>query len=136
MSYRLFPDIIVASKIVDSYKRACDFLQDASVAINNIYISINGCLTHQRICKNMGIENIFTGSEDKENWDENDYRKFFNLFPRFFIKEDEFYRVNIKLMLNNFNKVDFTEGQLKEVVKERLLIQGAYPDRLLSALLL
>lgn len=126
MSYRLYPDIIVAAKIIDSYRRYPDLSQT--------YVSVNSCLVMQDMCKQMGIENVFTGSETKTNWDEIDYDKFFRSFSQYFEKaNDDFYRVKFEIMLNIKNKevTQFTELDLIEVIKNKI-IQYPYSDRLLS----
>ena len=138
MCTRLYTDVVVASKIVDSYKRTCDFLQDVSVAVDEIYISINSCLTHQRICRNMGIENVFTGPEDgfeKKEWDYSDYKKFFDRLPRYFTNLDStYYKVNLSSMLIDSKRENLSLDKIKESIRENLLIQGSYSERILSAL--
>ena len=126
MSYRLYPDIIVAAKIIDSYRRYPDLKQT--------YISIESCLTMQGICKNMGIENVFTGSETKENWDDKDYVKFFKSLPQYFIRDDnDFYRIKFESMSRNIDEKDLTEEDVKLLIREKI-IQHSYSDRLLGYL--
>lgn len=138
MCTRLYTDVVVASKIVDSYKRSCDFLQDVSIAIDEIYISINSCLTHQKICRNMGVENIFIGPEDcfeKKEWDYSDYKKFFERLPQYFTNLDStYYKVNISSMLIDSTRENLSLDKIKESIREKLLIQGSYSERILSAL--
>lgn len=138
MCTRLYSDVVVASKIVDSYKRTYDFFKDASDAINEVYISINSCLTHQAICRNMGVENVFTGPEcgfGKSEWDYSDYKNFFSLLPQYFTDWDEtYYKVNLKSMLADVNKEDLSLDKMKKSIRENLLIQGSYSERILSAL--
>lgn len=135
MSYRLYPDVITAAKIIDSYRRLCWFTQNSSPDIDNIYVSISGCLLYQKAAKNIGIENVFTCAENGVDWGSHDYARFFRSLPHYFIEEgNDLYRVNIRLMFDNFGKSDITEEQLKMVLRKALIIQGGYSDRLLSAL--
>jgi len=139
MSYRLYTDIIVAAKILDSYKRACSFLKDEEKAKQDIYISADSCLTLQRSCKNMGIENIFTNSGDGPNpnrdWDKKDYITFFNRFPPYFTKTDEtYYMVNLKNLIgpHNFDMNPIPIEIITSSLRDKLLVDGSYSDRILS----
>lgn len=134
MSYRLNPDVIVAAKVIDSFQRSLYLFKNTKEALENTYISVNACLTMQDICKNMGVENVFTGSETKENWDLNDYKNYIKSMPQYFCKSNgEYYKVKFNSMLNDSELSNCSEDMLKSVLKDKLLV-NSYSDRMLGYL--
>lgn len=83
--------------------------------------------------KNMGWENIFTGSETKENWDKEDYINFLKAHPQYFEKEDSFYRVKFENLLKNLEDMENLKENMRKALKDNLL-ENSYSDRLLQAL--
>lgn len=138
MCTRLYSDVVVASKIIDSYKRMYCLFKNQLDAINEVYVSADSCLTHQVVCRNMGVENVFTGPENsfgKQEWEESDYKRFFSLLPQFFTNQnDTYYKVNITSMLTDADRNDLSLDKIKKAIRKNLLIQGSYSERILSAL--
>ena len=127
----LRPDIVVASKVKENLMIAKTFFNEEE-AEQNVYITVDSCLAHQKKCKEMGFENIFTGDANKE-WDATDYESYIKRFPRYFVKESEkspFYKVELAEM-----RVD-VEGELDiaKALCSRLLVEGAYTPRILNVL--
>ena len=134
MSYRLYPDIIISAQILDSFTKCCEVLIiPPKSAINRTFISVESCLRMQEMTKNMGWENIFTGSETKENWDKEDYIKFLKSHPQYFEKEDSFYRVKFENLLENLEDMENLKENMRKALKDKLL-ENSYGDRLLQAL--
>lgn len=86
----------------------------------------------------MGIENVFTGPEnkpDKSDWDGSDYKSFFDMLPNYFTDtDDQYYKVGLDLMLADVSDEELSFDRVREAIRENLLIQGSYSDRTLSAL--
>lgn len=137
MSYRLYPDIIISAQIIDSFRKCCEILIiPPKSALNKTFISVDSCMRMQKMTKNMGWENIFTGSETKKNWDKEDYVNFFKAHPQYFEKEDSFYRVKFENLIPNFETIKETDN-IKEIIRKSLkdhLLENSYGDRLLQAL--
>ena len=134
MSYRLYPDIIISAQILDSFTKCCEVLIiPPKSALGRTFISVESCMRMQEMTKNMGWENIFTGSETKENWDKEDYVKFFKAHPQYFEKEDSFYRVKFENLLEDLEDMENLKENMRKALKDKLL-KNSYGDRLLQAL--
>ena len=134
MSYRLYPDIIISAQILDSFTKCCEVLIiPPKSALGRTFISVESCMRMQEMTKNMGWENIFTGSETKENWDKEDYVKFLKAHPQYFEKEDSFYRVKFENLLEDFEDMENLKENMRKALKDNLL-ENSYGDRLLQAL--
>lgn len=134
MSYRLYPDIIISAQILNSFTKCCEVLIiPPKSALSRTFISVESCLRMQEITKNMGWENIFTGSETKENWDKEDYVEFLKAHPQYFEKEDSFYRVKFENLLEDFEDMENLKENMRKALKDNLL-ENSYGDRLLQAL--
>lgn len=134
MSYRLYPDIIISAQILDSFTKCCEVLIiPPKSALGRTFISVESCMRMQEMTKNMGWENIFTGSETKENWDKEDYVKFLKAHPQYFEKEDSFYRVKFENLLEDLEDMENLKENMRKALKDKLL-ENSYGDRLLQAL--
>lgn len=134
MSYRLYPDVIISAQILDSFEKCCVVLIiPPKSALSRTFISVESCLRMQEMTKNMGWENIFTGSETKENWDKEDYVKFLKAHPQYFEKEDSFYRVKFENLLEDLEDMENLKENIRKALTEKLL-ENSYSERLLQAL--
>ena len=129
MCTRLYTDVIVASTIANTYRRVSRFTDSKETARDNTYISVSRCKLCESNCKNMGVENVFTGPNG--DWSDDAYEQYLQSMPQFFTKNNDMYKVNVAALLgesaNNLSN-------LKRALRKNLLTQGTYTNRILADL--
>lgn len=131
----LYPDVIVASKVIDSFACVNSILQNVELAAERVYVTVESCLACQKNCKNMGIENVFTGTSARE-WDAMDYESYFERLPHFFERESSespFYKVKLLRMMEYAGASKDDSGVVTAICNG-LLNQGTYSPRTLYSL--
>ena len=129
MCTRLYTDVIVASTIANTYRRVRFFTDSKEKARDNTYISVSRCKLCESNCKNMGVENVFTGPNG--DWSNEDYEQYLQSLPQYFTKNDDMYKVNVVALLGESEN---NLSNLKRALRKNLLTQGTYTNRILADL--
>lgn len=141
MAVRLYPDIIVASRVKDSLEDIVLICKNNGRMGSNhffkevfeVYVSVGDCLSHQRLYLKRGLGNAFLGFNGKD-WTADDYRFYFKENSEIFrsISTDK-YAVNLG---DSFSSLGTLEN---EEVYSRianfcfgLLLQETYNPRVLE----
>lgn len=125
MCMRLHPDIIVAAEINNALQIAecCSVRKEDC----SMHMSIDEFLSRQKDYQSFGFSNVFVGYDGSE-WDENDYRRYFDSRPQYFRPVDNGYDVQLNFLLEG-KEGNAAVGQICQK-----LFTESYPPKILRAL--
>lgn len=148
MSYRFFPDLIVATKVRSFFLKNAYFngyLRDDIISkddiikiLGTIWISPKACVECQEDFRDGTLSNVFVGY-GTSSWTEKDYREYFEVLSkrRFELKDrnlDSYYVYFFTMPPKTigFPKKELTVSEAIQVICHQLLIQGVYGGRVLK----
>ena len=135
MSVRVWPEICVAMEtLAQIYARVNDEGILTEEDKENIFVDIKDCLKIQ--ARFSGFFHVFTSPEGSlKPWGENDYYEYFKTVDSFSrINDSSIYKLDVKHLLKDITNFKSQKNEVRKILREELITEGAYNGRFIAAL--